>query len=57
MIIWVAEVCEKVLGKKLVYIATDDDRIHAKAKEFGFYRTFQDELKLVVPEKHWNINE
>ena len=28
-----------------------------KAKEFGFYRTFQDELKLVVPEKHWNINE
>ena len=24
-----------------------------KAKEFGFYRTFQDELKLVVPEKHW----
>ena len=36
MIIWVAEVCEKVLGKKLVYIATDDDRIHTKVKEFGF---------------------
>ena len=28
-----------------------------KAKKLGFYRTFQDELKLVVPEKHWNINE
>ena len=36
MIIWVAEACEKVLSKKLVYIATDDDRIHAKVKEFGF---------------------
>jgi len=36
MIIWVAEVCEKVLGKKLVYIATDDERIHNKVKEFGF---------------------
>tara|TARA_B100001013_G_C24598869_1_gene437915 strand:+ start:717 stop:1451 length:735 start_codon:yes stop_codon:yes gene_type:complete len=36
MIIWVAEACEKVLSKKLIYIATDDDRIHAKVKEFGF---------------------
>ena len=36
MIIRVAEICEKVLDKKLVYIATDDDRIHAKVKEFGF---------------------
>ena len=36
MIIRVAEICEKVLGKKLVYIATDDSRIHAKVKEFGF---------------------
>ena len=40
MIIWVAEVCEKVLSKKLVYIATDDDRIHAKVKEFGFQTVF-----------------
>ena len=36
MIIWVAEKCEKVLNKKLVYIATDDERIHAKVKEFDF---------------------
>ena len=36
MIIRVAEICEKVLGKKFVYIATDDNRIHAKVKEFGF---------------------
>ena len=26
----------KVLGKKLVYVATDDERIHAKVKTFGF---------------------
>ena len=36
MIIWVAEKCEKVLGKKLVYVATDDERIHSKVKEFDF---------------------
>ena len=36
MIIWVAEKCEKVLGKKLVYVATDDERIHATVKTFGF---------------------
>ena len=36
MIIWVAEACEKVLDKKLVYVATDDDKIHDKVKEFGF---------------------
>ena len=36
MIIWVAEECAKVLGKKLVYIATDDERIHATVKTFGF---------------------
>ena len=46
MIIWVAEVCEKVLGKKLVYIATDDDRIHAKVKEFGFQTISTSELCL-----------
>ena len=26
-----------------------------KAKENGFYRKFQDEIKLVVPEKHWSF--
>ena len=26
-----------------------------KAKERGFYRTFNGELKLVVPEKEWNF--
>ena len=26
-----------------------------KAKEKGFYRKFQDELKLVVPEKYWEF--
>ena len=36
MIIWVAEACEKVLDKKLVYVATDNDKIHDKVKEFGF---------------------
>jgi|TARA_Y100000310_G_scaffold340266_1_gene435409 3-deoxy-manno-octulosonate cytidylyltransferase (CMP-KDO synthetase) len=36
MIIWVAEVCERALGKKLVYVATDDDRIHTKVRKFGF---------------------
>ena len=36
MIIWVAEKCEKALGKKLVYVATDDERIHSKVKKFGF---------------------
>ena len=46
MIIWVAEVCEKVLGKKLVYIATDDDRIRTKVKEFGFQTISTSELCL-----------
>ena len=46
MIIWVAEVCEKVLSKKQVYIATDDDRIHAKVKEFGFQTISTSELCL-----------
>jgi len=36
MIIWVSEVCERALGKKLVYVATDDDRIHAIVRKFGF---------------------
>ena len=36
MIIWVAEECAEVIGKKLVYIATDDERIHATVKTFGF---------------------
>ena len=36
MIIWVAEKCEKALGKKNVYVATDDKRIAKKANEFGF---------------------
>ena len=40
MVIWVAEECAKVSGQKIVYIATDDDRIHAKAKEFGFQAVF-----------------
>jgi 3-deoxy-manno-octulosonate cytidylyltransferase (CMP-KDO synthetase) len=36
MIIWVAEACERALGKKLVYVATDDSRIHDKVRKFGF---------------------
>ena len=40
MVIWVAEECAKVSGQEIVYIATDDDRIHAKAKEFGFQAVF-----------------
>ena len=40
MIIWVAEQCEKVLSKKIVYIATDDKRIESKVKEFGFQTIF-----------------
>ena len=40
MIIWVAEQCGKVLGKKFVYIATDDKRIASKVNEFGFQTIF-----------------
>ena len=40
MIIWVAEQCGKVLGKKFVYIATDDKRIASKVNEFGFKTIF-----------------
>ena len=36
MVIWVAEECAKVSGQEIVYIATDDERIHSKVKEFGF---------------------
>ena len=36
LVIWVAEACGKVLGTKLVYIATDDERIDNKVKEYGF---------------------
>ena len=40
MVIWVAEECAKVSGQRIVYIATDDDRIHTKVKEFGFQAIF-----------------
>jgi len=30
---------------------------YKKAKEKGFYRTFQEEVKLVVPEKYWSFTK
>ena len=36
MIIWVAELSEKAVGKENVYIATDDDRIKDVVEEQGF---------------------
>ena len=30
---------------------------YQKAKEKGFYRTFQGETKLVVPEKEWSFSK
>lgn len=36
LVIWVAEACDKVLGNEFVYIATDDERIDNKVKEYGF---------------------
>lgn len=36
MVIWVAKACEKALGRDNVVIATDDERIHGVAKEYGF---------------------
>ena len=36
MIIWVAELSETAVGKKNVYIATDDERISKKVNEYGF---------------------
>lgn len=36
MVIWVAKACENAVGKENVVIATDDDRIHHVAREFGF---------------------
>jgi 3-deoxy-manno-octulosonate cytidylyltransferase (CMP-KDO synthetase) len=36
MIIWVAELSAKALGKSNVFIATDDDRIKSEIKKFGF---------------------
>ena len=36
MIIWVAELSERAVGKNNVYIATDDIRISNKVTEYGF---------------------
>lgn len=36
MVLWVAKACEKAVGKENVVIATDDQRIHYVAREFGF---------------------
>jgi 3-deoxy-manno-octulosonate cytidylyltransferase (CMP-KDO synthetase) len=36
MIIWVAELSARAVGKPNVYIATDDDRIKSEIKKFGF---------------------
>ena len=36
MIIWVAEISEKAVGKENVFIATDDLRISKKVNEYGF---------------------
>ena len=36
MIIWVAELSAKAVGKSNVYIATDDHRIEAEVKRFNF---------------------
>ena len=36
LVIWVAEASDKVLGNEFVYIATDDERIDNKVKEYGF---------------------
>ena len=36
MIIWVAELSAKAVGKSNVYVATDDENIANKVKEYGF---------------------
>ena len=36
MIVWVAELSARAVGKPNVYIATDDDRIKSEIKKFGF---------------------
>ena len=36
MIIWVAELSQTAVGKRNVYIATDDERISKKVNEYGF---------------------
>ena len=36
MIIRVCEICEKVIKKKDIYVATDDNRIIKVVKKFGF---------------------
>jgi 3-deoxy-manno-octulosonate cytidylyltransferase (CMP-KDO synthetase) len=36
MILWVAELSAKAVGKSNVYIATEDDRIESVVKKFGF---------------------
>lgn len=36
MILWVAELSAKAVGKSNVYIATEDDRIDQEVKKFGF---------------------
>ena len=36
MIVWVAELSARAVGKSNVYIATEDDRIKSEIKKFGF---------------------
>ena len=36
LVIWVAQTCEKVLSKKKIFIASDDNRIISKVRKYGY---------------------